>query len=179
MVDLLISGPDGKIESNYHHNNDKISPIALILHPEPSRGGTMNTKIVHYLYKIFIQKGFSTIKFNFRGVGKSDGIFDEGEGELSDAASVLDWLEQYNTNSPICWVARFLFWFLGSHATPYAKTRNKWICICASPPANNRDFNFLTPCPSSGLIIHGDKDTIASFESTTYFIRKTSTTKKS
>ena len=53
MVDILISGPEGKIEAKYHHNNDKTSPMALILHPDPSRGGTMNTKIVLHLYNIF------------------------------------------------------------------------------------------------------------------------------
>ena len=67
----------------------------------------MNTKIVFRLYKLFVKNGFSTIRFNFRGVGKSDGLFDDGEGELSDAAGVLDWLQQYNTNSKICWVAGF------------------------------------------------------------------------
>ena len=109
MVDLLIPGPEGKIEAKYHHNKDNISPIVLILHPDPSRGGTMNTKIVFQLYKLFANNGFSTIRFNFRGVGKSDGTFDDGEGELSDAASVLDWLQQYNTNAKICWVAGFSF----------------------------------------------------------------------
>ena len=99
MVDLLISGPEGKIEAKYSHNNNLQSPIAIILHPDPSRGGTMNTKVVSKLYKIFVANGFSTIRFNFRGVGRSEGVYDNGEGELSDAASVLDWLQQYNTNS--------------------------------------------------------------------------------
>ena len=89
MVDLLIPGPEGKIEAKYSHNNNDKSPIVLILHPDPSRGGSMNTKIVFNLYKLFANNGFSTIRFNFRGVGKSEGIFDDGEGELSDAASVL------------------------------------------------------------------------------------------
>ena len=58
MVDLLISGPEGKIEAKYSHNNDLQSPIAIILHPDPSRGGTMDTKIVFKLYKIFVSNGF-------------------------------------------------------------------------------------------------------------------------
>ena len=105
MVDLLIPGPEGKIEARYTHNNNDKSPIALILHPDPSRGGSMNTKVIFRLYKLFVNNGFSTIRFNFRGVGKSEGLFDDGEGELSDAASVLDWIQQYNTNSKIVWVA--------------------------------------------------------------------------
>ena len=80
MVDLLIPGPEGKIEAKYTHNNNNQSPIVLILHPDPSRGGTMNTKVIFKLYHLFVNNGFSAIRFNFRGVGKSEGIYDDGEG---------------------------------------------------------------------------------------------------
>ena len=177
MVDILISGPEGKIETKYHHNNDKNSPIILVLHPDPSRGGTMNSKIVFQLYKIFIENGFSTVRFNFRGVGKSEGIFDDGEGELSDAASVLDWLQRHNANSQTCWIAGFSF---GAWVAMQLLMRRPEIngFICVSPPANNKDFNFLAPCPSPGLIIHGDKDNIASFESTRILYEKLQKQKK-
>ena len=117
----------------------------------------MHTKIVFKMYKIFIKAGFSTIRFNFRGVGKSEGIYDDGEGELSDAASVLDWLQQYNTNSKICWVAGFSF---GSWVAMQLLMRrpeiNRFIAI--SPQPNVYDFSFLSPCPTSGLIVYGKKD---------------------
>ena len=177
MTDILISGPEGKIEAKYNHNNNDKSPIALILHPDPSKGGTMNTKIVFQLYKIFAQNGFSTIRFNFRGVGKSEGAFDDGEGELSDAASVLDWLQQYNTNSKICWVAGFSF---GSWVAMQLLMRRPEIngFVCVSPPANLKDFGFLAPCPSSGIIIHGDKDNIASYDSARILSEKLQKQKK-
>ena len=177
MTDILISGPEGKIEAKYNHNNNDKSPIALILHPDPSKGGTMNTKIVFQLYKIFAQNGFSTIRFNFRGVGKSEGAFDDGEGELSDAASVLDWLQQYNTNSKICWVAGFSF---GSWVAMQLLMRRPEIngFVCVSPPANLKDFGFLAPCPSSGMIIHGDKDNIASYDSARILSEKLQKQKK-
>ena len=164
MVDLLIPGPEGKIEAKYAHNKNDTSPIVLILHPDPSRGGSMHTKIIFRMFKIFVKNGFSTIRFNFRGVGKSDGVYDDGEGELSDAACVLDWLQQYNTNSKICWVAGFSF---GSWISMQLLMRRPEIngFVSISPPANLRDFSFLAPCPSSGLIMHGDKDNIASFDS--------------
>tara|TARA_Y100000590_G_scaffold450225_1_gene589540 strand:+ start:252 stop:896 length:645 start_codon:yes stop_codon:yes gene_type:complete len=177
MVDLLIPGPEGKIEAKYNHNKSDKSPTVLILHPDPSKGGTMDTKIVFELYKIFINNGFSTIRFNFRGVGKSDGVFDDGEGELSDAAGVLDWLQQYNTNSKICWVAGFSF---GSWVAMQLLMRRPEIngFVCISPPANSRDFGFLAPCPSSGLIVHGDKDNIASFDSSKILSEKLQKQKK-
>ena len=177
MVDLLIPGPEGRIEAKYNHNKKDDSPIVLILHPDPSRGGTMETKIVFQLYKTFINKGFSTIRFNFRGVGKSDGMFDDGEGELSDAASVLDWLQQYNTNSQRCWVAGFSF---GAWVAMQLLMRRPEIngFVCISPPANLRDFSFLAPCPSSGIIVHGDKDNIASYDSTRILSEKLQKQKK-
>ena len=177
MVDLLIPGPEGKIEVKYNHNKSDSSPIALILHPDPSRGGTMNTKIIFQLYKLFIKNGFSTIRFNFRGVGKSDGLFDDGEGELIDAASVLDWLQQYNTNSKKCWVIGFSF---GAWVAMQLLMRRPEIneFVCVSPPANLRDFSFLAPCPSSGLIIQGDKDSIASYDSTKILSEKLQKQKK-
>ena len=177
MVDLLIPGPEGKIEAKYNHSNNQDSPIVIILHPDPSKGGTMHTKVVFKLYKIFIEAGFSTIRFNFRGVGKSDGVFDDGEGELSDAACVLDWLQQYNTNSKICWVAGFSF---GAWIAMQLLMRRPEIngFVSISPPANLRDFSFLAPCPSSGLFVHGDKDNIASFDSTKILVEKLQKQKK-
>ena len=59
MVDLLISGSEGKIQAKYVHNNNNNTPIVIILHPDPYRGGTMNTKIVFELYKIFSNNGFT------------------------------------------------------------------------------------------------------------------------
>ena len=177
MVDLLIPGPEGKIEAKYSHNNRDDSPIVILLHPDPSKGGTMHTKIVFKLYKIFIKAGFSTIRFNFRGVGKSSGEYDNGEGELSDAACVLDWLQQYNTNSKICWVAGFSF---GAWIAMQLLMRRPEIngFVSVSPPANLRDFSFLAPCPSSGLIVHGDKDNICSFDSTKILVEKLQKQKK-
>ena len=177
MVDILIPGPEGKIEAKYSHNNRDDSPIVILLHPDPSKGGTMNTKIVFKMYKIFIKAGFSTIRFNFRGVGKSEVVSDDGEGELSDAACVLDWLQQYNTNSKICWVAGFSF---GAWIAMQLLMRRPEIngFISISPPANLRDFSFLAPCPSSGLIVHGDKDNVSSFDSTKILVEKLQKQKK-
>ena len=177
MVDLLIPGPERKIEAKYTHNNNNKSPIVLILHPEPTLGGTMNTKIIFRLYKIFVNNGFSAIRFNFRGVGKSNGMYDDGDGELSDATSILDWLQQYNTNSKICWVAGFSF---GAWVSMQLLMRRPEVngFVSVSPPANLRDFSFLAPCPSSGLIIHGDRDNIASFDSTKILTEKLQKQKK-
>jgi hypothetical protein len=69
MPDVIINGPEGRIEARYHHSRSAASAMALVLHPHPQHGGTMNNKLVHALYQSFVRHGFSTLRFNFRGVG--------------------------------------------------------------------------------------------------------------
>ena len=69
----------------------------------------MNNKVVYDLFHMFVRRGFSVLRFNFRGVGRSQESFDHGQGELRDAAAALDWMQQYNPNSNSCWVAGFSF----------------------------------------------------------------------
>ena len=71
MPEIIINGSEGRIEGRYHHSEQKGAPVVLVLHPHPLYGGTMNNKIVYRLYHIFAQNGFSVLRFNFRGVGKS------------------------------------------------------------------------------------------------------------
>ncbi len=153
----MISGPEGRLQARYHQAGDPRAPIALILHPHPQHGATMNNKVVYALYQVFRQKSFSVIRFNFRGVGRSQGEFDHGQGELSDAASVLDWLQIQNPRADRCWIAGFSF---GAWIAMQVLMRRPEIegFVAISPPANMFDFTFLAPCPSSGLIVHGGAD---------------------
>ena len=96
MPEVIFTGPAGRIEGRYHPARQKNAPIAIILHPHPQFGGTMNHQIIYQLYYAFVQRGFSALRFNFRGVGRSQGSFDHGTGELSDAASALDWAQSIN-----------------------------------------------------------------------------------
>lgn len=159
MPEVIIPGPDGRLEGKYHHNQSPSAPIAIVMHPNPLYGGTMNNKVVYNIYKNFVHHGFSVLRFNFRGVGKSQGKFDDGIGELNDAASCLDWMQQYNMDASSCWVAGFSF---GSWVAMQLLMRRPEIegFIISSPPANLYDFSFLAPCPSSGLVTHGDKDDV-------------------
>lgn len=164
MAEVLINGPVGRLEGRYHHSQVPGAPIAIVLHPHPEHGGTMNTKVTYAMYRSFVEKGFSVLRFNFRGVGRSEGKYDQGEGELADAAACLDWLQAQNPEPHQCWVGGFSF--------------GAWICmqllmrrpeldgfISISPPANKYDFTFLAPCPVSGLILQGTKDDIVTKES--------------
>ena len=159
MPDVIFNGPDGRLEGRYQHSKTPNAPIALMLHPHPQYGGTMNNKVVYTLFHAFVRQGFSVLRFNFRGVGRSQGVFDRGEGELSDAASALDWLQTYNENAESCWIAGFSFGaWIGMQLLMRRPEINGFISV--APPANMHDFTFLAPCPSSGLIIQGDKDEV-------------------
>jgi len=159
MPDVIFNGPEGRLEGRYQHSKRPNAPIALMLHPHPQYGGTMNNKVVYTLFHAFVRQGFSVLRFNFRGVGRSQGTFDRGEGELSDAAAALDWLQTYNDNATSCWIAGFSFGaWIGMQLLMRRPEINGFISV--APPANMHDFSFLAPCPSSGLIIQGDKDAV-------------------
>jgi len=171
MPEVIIPGPDGRLEGRYQHSRDPAAPLALLLHPHPEHGGTMNNKVVYHLYHAFARRGFSVLRFNFRGVGRSQGRFDRGEGELSDAASVLDWMQSHNESARGCWVAGFSF---GAWIGMQLLMRRPEIegFISVSPPASMYDFSFLAPCPSSGMMIHGGEDTVVPEESVDKLVAK-------
>lgn len=159
MPEVLIAGPAGRIEARYQQSKVRNAPLAIVLHPHPEQGGTMNNKVTYALFRAFVDQGFTTLRFNFRGVGRSEGKFDHGDGELSDAAACLDWLQAQNPEPQQCWVAGFSF--------------GAWVCmqllmrrpeldgfIAVAPPANMYDFTFLAPCPVSGMLLQGAKDEI-------------------
>ncbi len=160
MPEVIFNGPAGRLEGRYQPGKSETSPIAIVLHPHPAFGGTMNNQIIHQLYYMFAKRGFTVLRFNFRGVGRSQGFFDHGLGELSDSAAALDWIQSFNPESRACWIAGFSF---GSWISMQLLMRRPEVegFITIAPPANLYDFSFLAPCPSSGLIINGDKDAVA------------------
>ena len=159
MPEVIFTGPSGRLEARYQQGKGPQAPVALLLHPHPQFGGTMNNKVVYQLYYTFVKRGFSVLRFNFRGVGRSQGEFDAGLGELSDAAAALDWMQAQNPNAAQCWVAGFSF---GAWIGMQLLMRRPEIAgfISIAPPANLYDFTFLAPCPSSGMIVHGTADRI-------------------
>lgn len=173
MPELIINGPAGRLEGRYHQASASDAPVALILHPHPLHGGSMNNKVTYLTYQAFVQKGFTVMRFNFRGVGRSEGVYDEGEGELSDAATFLDWLQAFRPNARSFWVSGFSFGaWVGMQLLMRRPEVRGFISI--APPANMYDFSFLAPCPISGMIIHGSQDDIVPPESVKLLIEKLS-----
>ena len=117
MPEIIFNGPDGRLEGRYVQKATEGKPMAMILHPLPQLGGNMNNPVTYQLYQTFLNRGFTVLRFNFRGVGKSQGTFDHGIGELSDAASALDWLQSFNPDAKQCWLAGYSFGAMDWHAT--------------------------------------------------------------
>ena len=159
MPDIVVNGPEGRLEARYHRAPSDDAPIALVMHPHPRFGGTMNNKVVYQIYHSFVNRGFTVLRFNFRGVGRSQGTLDNGQGELADSAAVLDWMQSIHPSASNCWVTGFSF---GAWISMQLLMRRPEIhsFISVAPPANIYDFSFLAPCPSSGLILQGTADEV-------------------
>ncbi len=159
MPEVIFNGPAGRLEGRYQPSKEKNAPIALILHPHPQFGGTMNNKIVYDL-STCSSSAASPRCASIPRHRPQPGEFDHGAGELSDAASALDWVQALHPDSKTCWVAGYSF---GSWIGMQLLMRRPEIegFISVAPQPNTYDFSFLAPCPSSGLIIHGDQDKVA------------------
>jgi alpha/beta superfamily hydrolase len=176
MPEVIINGPEGRLEARYMPALDPTAPLALVLHPEPNRGGNMNNRVSLAMYKHFQERGFHVMRFNFRGVGRSKGVYSSGEGELSDAATALDWIEANCPSARSCWVAGFSF---GAWIGMQLMMRRPEIAgfVAVTPPASDKDFTFLAPCPSSGVILHGEADGTVPVETVRKMVERIQTQK--
>lgn len=89
---FLIEGPAGRLESMLEAPDREPREAVLVCHPHPLYGGTMHNKVVHRIARGLRRGGAAVLRFNFRGVGLSEGVYDAGRGELEDAAATLEWL---------------------------------------------------------------------------------------
>ena len=176
MPEVIINGPEGRLEGRYTHAGEGAAPIAIVLHPHPLYGGTMNNRVIQSMHQIFQKRGFSVLRFNFRGVGRSQGTYARGEGELSDAAAALDWMQTINPDAPYVWVGGYSF---GAWIAMQLLMRRPEIhgFLSIAPPANMYDFTFLAPCPSSGLILNGEADELVPPEDVRKLVDKLKTQK--
>lgn len=176
MPEVIINGPEGRLEARYMPADDPTAPLALILHPEPNRGGNMNNRVSLAMYKHFQARGFHVMRFNFRGVGRSKGVYNNGEGELSDAATALDWIEAKCPSARSCWVAGFSF---GAWIGMQLMMRRPEVVgfVAVTPPAADKDFTFLAPCPSSGVILHGEADSVVPADTVSKLVDRIQTQK--
>jgi alpha/beta superfamily hydrolase len=121
----------------------------------------MHNKVVYHLYSVFARQGCAVLRFNFRGVGQSEGRWSGGEGELEDALACLNWMQtqaQGNRRRPL-WLAGFSF---GAWATLrlLARVPDVRRFVAVAPPVNLLDCEGIDSIPASGLILHGEQDAL-------------------
>ena len=177
MTEILINGPQGKLQGYYKHIENSQS-IALILHPRNCIENSMDNNVVLSLFDIYSKKGFSTLRINFRGIQKSEGETEEdGLGELSDAATALDWLQEQNQDINNCWIGGIDF---GAWIGSQLLMRRPEIVgfINVATPIKDFDFSFLSPCPASGLIIHPNKQVDIEQKNVSILVKKLASQKK-
>lgn len=161
QADFLLEGPAGQLEvlTTYPETPRTPPVVAVICHPHPLFGGTLNNKVITTLARSFHTMGLNTVRFNFRGVGKSQGQYDQGIGEIKDLLAILRWLNNvYST--PAIWLAGFSF---GAYIA--ARGAKEWPVerlICVAPPIENFPFKTLPPFSCPWFVIQGDKDEIVS-----------------
>ena len=176
MPHVIFPGPEGRLEGRFSPGPRPRAPVAMILHPHSQGGGTMNDRIVQMMYRNFVDRGFATLRFNFRGVGKSQGSFDNGIGELSDAAAALDWVQSIHPEASVTWIGGVSFGALIGMQLLMRRPEIRGF-ISVAPPANMYDFSFLAPCPASGIFIQGTADTVVQPVSVTKLVEKLRTQK--
>src|SRR6188474_2435678 len=98
--------PEGLVENG--HADGRLRAAAVLAHPHPQHGGTMHTKAVYQSAKALARIGCAVLRFNFRGVGKSAGTFDRGDGEMDDCRAALDFMHERYPNVPL-WTAGMSF----------------------------------------------------------------------
>ena len=178
MPKVVINSPESQIEARYMPARVEKPDIAMVMHPHPNHGGNMNSKIVYNVYKSFVDNGFATLRFNFRGVGKKikEEEFDPMQ-EVRVASACLDWLEENNTKFNSCWLSGFSF---GAWVSMQILVRRPEVFkfIAINPPISLYDFSFISSCKASGLVIQSAKDEITSKDDTFDFCKKLVDAKK-
>jgi uncharacterized protein len=152
---LLVDGPAGAIEVVVNVPSPSPRGVALVCHPHPLQGGTLDNKVVQTLAKVFFALGYAAARFNFRGVGQSAGTFDEGVGETDDAVAVLTHVRtRFGEALPIA-LAGFSF---GSFVQTRVAMRVSAEGLVLVGPAVKR-FE-VQPVPADTIVVHGEEDDV-------------------
>ena len=154
-----LRGPAGRLEALLNTGRDDAEYSALVCHPHPAGGGTMHNKVVYHAMKALSATGLPVLRFNFRSVGLSEGLHDDGRGEQDDVRAALDWLTARFAR-PIL-LAGFSFGSVMGLSAGCGDPRLAGLIGLGLPVrAAGRDysFEFLAHCPQPKLFISGDHD---------------------
>lgn len=153
---FLVSGPAGHLEGIAHVPDEAPRGIAVVAHPLPIMGGTMENKVVTTLAKTFAELGFAALRFNFRGVGNSEGAFDSGSGEVEDVLAVTHYARGTYGDLPLVLSGFSFGGYVQARAAPRLHPQPHRLVLIA--PAVGR---FAMPhVPHDTLLVHGELDEV-------------------
>lgn len=157
MVDIIISGGAGKLHAVYHKSLTEAAPLAVVLSGNPRHKYHMNDRLSYAMFRAFMDIGFSVVRFNYRGVGDSEGALGTTTDNLLDIATVIDWIQNHNEDSDKIWLAGHQ---LGAWYVLQMMMRRPEISGFAlvSPDSGTSDFAFLSPRPNRGLLLQGSEE---------------------
>ncbi|MDR3477138.1 MAG: CocE/NonD family hydrolase [Gammaproteobacteria bacterium] len=157
---FLLASPAGELEVVATPRKQNVTPfpaVAIICHPHPVFGGTMTNKVVSTLMRAFSDMGLQTVRFNFRGVGKSTGTFAEGVGEIDDLLAVIAWVKSVSPDDAI-WLSGFSF---GAAMSAHGATKVPVAqLVSIAPPVPRFNLPTLPPVTCPWLIIQGEEDDV-------------------
>lgn len=161
-VRQIVAGPAGQIECALDAPAAAPRGVAIVCHPHPQHGGTMDNKVVQTLARAFVQLGYRTVRFNFRGVGASQGAWDDGRGEVDDALAVV--AAQRDPALPLV-LAGFSF---GAYVASQAAVRlpedaKPQRLVLVGPSTQKQP---MAPVPADTVVIHGEADEVVPLSST-------------
>jgi alpha/beta superfamily hydrolase len=154
-----FEGPEGRLEGLWDDPGRGLAP-GLILHPHPAHGGSMHSKVVYTVFRVLHEAGHPTLRFNFRGVGASQGSYSGWDGEVGDVAAAAAFVRRETGMMPI-WLAGFSFGsWVGSKWALSDPSVERMILLGVPVDRNvdNRSFEHLTKLPAPTLIIQGERD---------------------
>lgn len=154
MVDIIITGESGKLHAVYHKSDTPAAPLAVVLSGNPRQKHHMNDRVSYAMFRAFMDIGFSVVRFNYRGVGESEGAIGTTADNMLDIVTVIDWIQNTNEDSDRIWLAGN---GLGAWYVLQTMMRRPEITGFAlvSPDPTVTDFTFLSPRPNRGLILQG------------------------
>jgi alpha/beta superfamily hydrolase len=159
LLPITLQGPAGALEALLQeHDGESPRLTAVVCHPHPLYGGTLNNKVVHRVASTLHALGAAVLRFNFRGVGHSVGRYDQGNGELEDARAAFRWLADRHPGARR-WMAGFSFgsWIAARLA---AEERSIERLILVAPPVLSSSFEVLHTLATPKLVLQGTADTM-------------------
>lgn len=153
---MIVAGPAGALEVAFDPAEAPKAVVAVLCHPLPTEGGSMHNKVVTMAARALRECGVGTVRFNFRGVGASEGSFDNGQGESDDLRAIANWARAQHPDSAL-WLAGFSFGAFVSLRMS-AELQPSALVSIAPPVGRSWDFKAIVPPACPWLVIQGDAD---------------------